>query len=123
MTGALHLLWLDSDWDLAAGVLDWALPEREGLLKLWPLIKSGKLTPEGLAAQIGALPGPWIELLHARSLQIFEEAGLIDRSGSLLPQRGKADLTVSACYQRGQGARQALAEIRTWDWTSSPTRL
>lgn len=123
LTGLVHLLWLDSDWDLAQAVLDWALPQRDDLLKLWPLIKAGKLTPEALAAQIGALPGPWIELLLARSLQIFQEAGLLDASGAILPQRGKADLTVSTCYQLGQGARQAFTEIRARDWTSRHSRL
>ncbi|HLO02532.1 MAG TPA: single-stranded-DNA-specific exonuclease RecJ [Symbiobacteriaceae bacterium] len=123
LTGTVHLLWTDTDWNLAETILDWVLPERDELLKLWPLVKAGKLNPEALAAQIGALPGPWVELLLARSLQIFQEAGLLDASGGILPQRGKADLTVSPCYQRGQGARQALAEIRAGDWTSRHTRL
>lgn len=123
LTGTVHLLWLDSDWDLAETVLDWALPERDDLLKLWPLIKAGKLNPEALAAKEEALPGPWVELLLARSLQIFQEAGLLDAAGGILPQRGKADLTVSTCYQLGQGARRALAEIRAGDWTSRRSRL
>lgn len=123
LSGTVHLLWLDSDWDLAETILDWALPERDDLLKLWPLIKAGKLNPEVLAAQIGALPGPWVELLLARSLQIFQEAGLLDAAGAILPQRGKADLTVSTCYQLGQGARRALTEIRAGDWTSRHSRL
>jgi single-stranded-DNA-specific exonuclease len=123
LSGTAHLLWTEADWELAEGVLHWALPDRTDLLKLWPMLKAGPVQPETLAAHLGALPGPWIELLLARSITICQEAGLLDATGAPLPQQGKVDLNTSPCYQRGQGARRSLAEMRTRDWTSRHSRL
>jgi hypothetical protein len=123
LTGTVHLLWAQADWELLTTALDWALPDRDALVKLWKLFKAGAPKPEALAANLGALPGPWLELLHARATQVFQEAGLLDPAGRPTPVTGKIDLGLSACYQRGQGARQMLAEIRAWDWTAGIVRI
>jgi single-stranded-DNA-specific exonuclease len=122
-SGEVHLLWTEADWSLLESGLDWAYPEREALVPLWKLIRSGEATPERLAEVWGTLPGPWNEWRLHRIRQLFREAGLLDETGRPLPVQGKVDLTATPLYQRGVMARAALAEMRRRDWTASPAHI
>lgn len=110
----LHLLWEESDWQLAETTLSWPYPDRDLLVGLYRALKTGNATAEGLAASQGEIVGPWSHLRFEAGLRIFREMGLADSSGRLLPSNGaKLDLERSETYRRGRQVREHLQHVRT----------
>ena len=110
----LHLLWQEEDWPVAEATLGWPYPDRDVLVHLFRLLRSGHATPEELALRLGEVPGPWNRLRFESGMAIFAEVGLVDASGQLVAADGvRFDLTSSQRYRRGQEARAALARRST----------
>ncbi|MBP2018256.1 single-stranded-DNA-specific exonuclease [Symbiobacterium terraclitae] len=114
----LHLLWREEDWALAEETLGWPYPDRDVLVHLYRLLRSGDATPAGLARRLGEIPGPWNRLRFESGMAVFAEIGLVSGDGRLLaPADGvRFDLESSRRYRRGQTARTTLAVQRTEGW-------
>lgn len=114
----LHLLWREEDWALAEETLGWAYPDRDVLVHLYRLLRSGDASAEGLARRLGEIPGPWNRLRYESGMAVFAEIGLVSAGGHLLaPADGvRFDLEASRRYRRGQEVRTALTAWRTEGW-------
>jgi len=117
----LHLLWRDEDLALAEETLGWPYPDRDVLVHLYRLLRSGDATAGGLARRLGEIPGPWNRLRYESGMAIFAEIGLVGADGRLLaPADGvRFDLEASPRYRRGQKARTTLAGWRVQGWPES----
>lgn len=113
----IHLLWEESDWDLAAASLGWPYPDRDALVALFKLLKQGQANPDHLAGALHEMPGPWNRLRLAAGQTVFQEMGLLDGAGRLCHKPGtRFQLETSDRYRRGLQGRSQLNELRADDW-------
>ncbi len=115
--GRVHLLWEESDWRLAEVCLGWPYPDRDVLVQLYKLLRSGEATARRLAGALQEMPGPWNELRLAAGMTIFREVGILDQRGQLTAQSGaRFELGASQRYRNGQEARRLLADSQASNW-------
>jgi single-stranded-DNA-specific exonuclease len=125
--GRVHLLWQKGDWALAEAALNWPYPDREVLVQLFRLLKSGEARLESLARAISEPPGPWNHLRWESAISVLREVGLIGAAGQLVATNGnggtKIDLEISARYRQGLEGRRAVAALRADDWPDGSEAL
>lgn len=120
----VHLLWKEAEWDLVETSLGWAYPDRETLVSLYKLIRSGNPTAEALAEATGEVFGPWTELRLESCRTIFQEVGLLDLSGQMNGKNGERfQLESSERYRLGMAGRSAVGECKASDWPARKSAI
>jgi single-stranded-DNA-specific exonuclease len=118
--GRVHLLWQKGDWALAEAALGWSYPDRDALVELFKLLRSGEARLETFARKLNEAPGPWNHLRWEAAMAVLREIGVVSPTGQLEVMGGnggpKINLEISQRFRRGQEGRRSLTALHTNDW-------